>query len=190
MCTPFVQVRRRVCQEASKVRTRVCVSNTTVDQQTVEADKPVEEVVRDPIVDQQTVEADKPVEEVVRDPIVEHPGPRARPARRMSTSSDDNSSVDGDDVQDPTDCDDDSSGSADVDEDTLVLPDEEKCGFAKAKPRGRATAQRKAILDAREQIEDAFAAMESYWTGGCTVWDRQKRAICEAPAVYRSIIYM
>ena len=141
-------------------------------------------------VEQQTVEADNPVEEVVCDPIVEQPAPRSGPARRMTLSSEDDMDVEDDDVQDPSDLDEDTSGSSDLDGDTSGSSDEEKGEVHTSKPRGRATAQHNAILDARELIEDTLAAMESYWTGGCTVWDRQKRAICEAPAMYRSVIYM
>ena len=72
------------------------------------------------------------------------------------------------------------SSGLDDDEDE---PDGEK----KKNPRERATKQHNAFLLHRLDIEHAFAASETQWRGGCTVWSTVEKHLCGAPSLFRYV---
>ena len=106
---------------------------------------------------------------------------KPRPTWKMSLSSEDDVDTDGDDIVDPST--DEEGSSIESGDDGPEVP-------KPIKVRGRADTQHKAILDGRELLEDTFATAESLWLGGCTVWDRQKNEICEAPAMFRCVVFV
>ena len=89
----------------------------------------------------------------------------------------------GDAYDEGSDCEyDEKHFSSGVDDD-----DDEPDGENKKNPRERATKQHNAFLLQRQDIEHAFAASETQWTGGYTVWSTVAKDLCGAPSRFRYV---